>query len=91
MKIAILDDYQSISEEMADWSTLPPGTQVERFSDHLDDEDQLVERLQAFQIVMGLRERTPFPRSTLERLPELRLLITTGGGNASCDTTAATT
>ena len=90
MKIAILDDYQSVSEEMADWSTLPTGTQVERFSDHLDDEDQLVERLQDFQIVMGMRERTPFPRSLLERLPELRLLITTGGGNASFDTVAAT-
>lgn len=90
MKIAILDDYQSVSEEMADWSTLPPGTQVERFSDHLEDEDRLVERLQDFQIVMGMRERTPFPRSLLERLPELRLLITTGGGNASFDTVAAT-
>ena len=90
MKIAILDDYQSVSEEMADWSSLPPGTHVERFSDHLDDEDQLVERLQDFQIIMGMRERTPFPRSLLERLPELRLLITTGGGNASFDTVAAT-
>ena len=69
MKIAILDDYQSVSEEMADWSTLPTGTQVERFSAHLDDEDQLVERLQDLQIVMGMRERTPFPRSLLERLP----------------------
>ena len=54
MKIAILDDYQSVSEEMADWSTLPTGTQVERFRDHLDDEDQLVERLQDFQIVMNV-------------------------------------
>jgi len=90
LKIAILDDYQSVSEEMADWSTLPHGTQVERFSDHLEDEDRLVERLQDFQIVMGMRERTPFPRSLLERLPELRLLITTGGGNASFDTVAAT-
>ena len=90
MKIAILDDYQSISQEMADWSILPAGTQIERFSDHLDNEDQLVERLQGFQIVMGMRERTPFPRSLLERLPQLRLLITTGGRNASFDTVAAT-
>lgn len=90
MKIAILDDYQSISQEMADWSILPAGTQIERFSDHLDNEDQLAERLQDFQIIMGMRERTPFPRSLLERLPELRLLITTGGRNASFDTVAAT-
>ena len=90
MKIAILDDYQSISQEMADWSILPAGTQIERFSDHLGNEDQLAERLQDFQIIMGMRERTPFPRSLLERLPELRLLITTGGRNASFDTVAAT-
>ena len=65
MKIAILDDYQSISQEMADWSILPAGIQIERFSDHLDNEDQLAERLKDFQIIMGMRERTPFPRSLL--------------------------
>jgi phosphoglycerate dehydrogenase-like enzyme len=75
---------------MADWSRLPRGTEVQFFQDHLSDEDQLAERLKGFQIVMGMRERTPFPRSLLARLPELRLLVTTGARNASFDVAAAT-
>ncbi|MBM3941987.1 MAG: D-2-hydroxyacid dehydrogenase family protein [SAR202 cluster bacterium] len=90
MKVAILDDYQSVAASMADWSRLPPGTQVEFFHDHLADPNKLVERLKGFQVVMGMRERTPFPRAVLARLLELRLLITSGGRNASFDTEAAT-
>lgn len=90
MKVAILDDYQSVADSMADWSRLPPGTQVQYFHDHLADPDALVRRLKGFQVVMGMRERTPFPKAVLARLPELRLLITSGGRNASFDTAAAT-
>ena len=90
MNIAILDDYQGVSPQRADWSQLPPGMEVQMFLDHLSDEDGLVERLKDFQVIMGMRERTAFPRSLLERLPQLRLLITTGGRNASFDTQAAT-
>jgi phosphoglycerate dehydrogenase-like enzyme len=90
VKVAILDDYQGVASQMADWSQLPPGTELQFFQEHLADEDKLAERLTSFQVVMGMRERTPFPRSLLERLPELRLLITTGGRNASFDVAAAT-
>ena len=90
MKVAILDDYQAVASQMTDWSLLPPGADLKFFHDHLADEDRLVERLQDFQVVMGMRERTPFPRSVLERLPELRLLITAGMGNAVFDIKAAT-
>ncbi|MFQ6028505.1 MAG: D-2-hydroxyacid dehydrogenase family protein [Dehalococcoidia bacterium] len=90
MKFAILDDYQGVAEQMADWSQLPPGTEMQTFRQHQADEDQLVEQLKDFQIIMGMRERTAFPRSVLSRLPELRLLITTGGRNASFDIAAAT-
>jgi phosphoglycerate dehydrogenase-like enzyme len=90
VKVAILDDYQGVASQMADWSQLPPGTELQFFQEHLADEDKLAERLKSFQVVMGMRERTPFPRSLLERLPELRLLITTGGRNASFDVAAAT-
>jgi phosphoglycerate dehydrogenase-like enzyme len=90
VKIAILDDYQGVASQMADWSQLPPGSELEFFQDHLADEDMLAERLKGFQVVMGMRERTPFPRSLLERLPQLRLLITAGGRNASFDVSAAT-
>jgi phosphoglycerate dehydrogenase-like enzyme len=90
VKVAILDDYQGVASQMADWSQLPPETELQFFQDHLSDEDKLAQRLKDFQVVMGMRERTPFPRSLLERLPELRLLITTGGRNASFDVAAAT-
>jgi phosphoglycerate dehydrogenase-like enzyme len=90
VKVAILDDYQGVASQMADWSQLPQGTELQFFQDHLADEDRLVERLKDFQVIMGMRERTPFPRSLLERLPQLRLLITTGGRNASFDVAAAT-
>jgi phosphoglycerate dehydrogenase-like enzyme len=62
---------------------------VEFFKDHIADENRLAERLKDFQVVMGMRERTGFPRTLLERLPELRLLITTGGRNAGFDEAAA--
>ena len=90
MKVAILDDYQSVAESMADWTSLPNGMEVIFFSDHLADESALANRLADFDIVMGMRERTAFPRSLLERLPALRCLITTGARNASFDTDAAT-
>ena len=89
MKLAILDDYQGTAKDLANWSELPSGTEVEFFQDHLIDEDQLVERLKDFDIVQGMRERTPFTRSLLSRLPKLRLLITTGRRNASFDMAAA--
>ena len=68
---------------------MPPGTEVTFFSDHLISEDALTERLDGFDVVMGMRERTPIPRSLLERLPNLRLLVTTGRRNASFDIEAA--
>ncbi len=89
MKLAILDDYQGTAKDLADWSQLPAGVEVEFFQDHIVDEDQLVERLKDFDLVQGMRERTPFPRSVLSRLPKLRLLITTGRRNASFDIEAA--
>tara|TARA_B100000029_G_scaffold349510_1_gene341860 strand:+ start:2856 stop:3842 length:987 start_codon:yes stop_codon:yes gene_type:complete len=90
LKLAILDDYQGTAKDLADWSQLPAGTEVQFFQDHIADEDKLVERLKDFDLVMGMRERTPFPRSVLSRLPKLRLLITTGRRNASFDIPAAT-
>ena len=90
MKIAVLDDYQEVAGRMADWAALPAGAELTIFNDHLADAADLVARLKDFQAVVGMRERTPFPRAVLEQLPELRLLITTGARNASFDTAAAT-
>ncbi|MGY1690319.1 D-2-hydroxyacid dehydrogenase family protein [Geodermatophilus sp. SYSU D01105] len=88
-RVAVLDDYQSVAAEFADWSRVPGPLDVVAFADHLDDEDALVERLAPFDVLVAMRERTPFPRSLLERLPALRLLVTTGARNAAIDLTAA--
>jgi len=89
LKLAILDDYQGTAKYLGDWSSLPPGTNVQFFQDHIANEDKLVDRLKDFDMVMGMRERTPFTRSILSRLPKLRLLMTTGLRNASFDMEAA--
>jgi phosphoglycerate dehydrogenase-like enzyme len=89
-RIAVLDDYQSVAADFCDWSTLPEPTEVVEFHDHVDDEDALIARLEPFDVVVAMRERTAFPRSVLERLPNLKLLVTTGRRNKSIDVAAAT-
>jgi phosphoglycerate dehydrogenase-like enzyme len=86
-RVAFLDDYQGAVERFVHEIE---GAEFEVFHNHLADEDAVVERLAGFDVVVAMRERTPFPRSVLERLPELRLLITTGSRNASIDLDAAT-
>jgi phosphoglycerate dehydrogenase-like enzyme len=88
-RVAILDDYQKVAEGSADWTILPADVEVTFFHDHLDDADRLAARLAPFAIVGAMRERTPFPEALLQRLPNLRLLITTGPRNASIDVAAA--
>jgi phosphoglycerate dehydrogenase-like enzyme len=88
-RIAVLDDYQSVAAEFCDWSTVPGQVDVTTFSDTLTDEDALAERLQPFDVVVAMRERTAFPRTLLERLPNLKLLVTTGMRNKAIDTVAA--
>jgi phosphoglycerate dehydrogenase-like enzyme len=87
MRVAVLDDYQGVALSYADWDRLPADVEV--FRDHLAGDDELVERLVPFEVVVAMRERTPFTRARLERLPSLRLLVTTGMRNASIDLDAA--
>ncbi|HWC28860.1 MAG TPA: D-2-hydroxyacid dehydrogenase family protein [Dehalococcoidia bacterium] len=89
VRIAVLDDYQGIALSHGGWERLPADCQVEAFRDHLSDEGALAQRLAPFEAVVAMRERTPFRRSLLERLPNLKLLITTGMRNASFDMAAA--
>ncbi|OGO36861.1 MAG: hydroxyacid dehydrogenase [Chloroflexi bacterium RBG_16_57_8] len=90
MKVAILDDYQQVALKMADWSTLPDVTEVRAFREHWTGIDALADRLIGFDIIVAMRERTPFPEELIERLPRLRLLVSTGMRNASIDLAAAT-
>jgi phosphoglycerate dehydrogenase-like enzyme len=89
LHIAVLDDYQSVASTYADWSLLPESAQVVEFHDSVADQDALVARLAPFDVVVAMRERSAFPRHVLERLPNLRLLVTTGARNASVDLQAA--
>lgn len=89
MQVAVLDDYQGVALGSADWVPVTERAEVVVFSDHLADEAALAERLQDFDVVVLMRERTPFPRSLFKRLPKLRLLVTTGARNASVDAQAA--
>ncbi|MBI3249125.1 MAG: D-2-hydroxyacid dehydrogenase family protein [Deltaproteobacteria bacterium] len=88
-RIAILDDYQNVALQMADWSVLPKDAEIRVFSDHLHDQEALAGRLNDCEIVMAMRERTPFPRSLFAQLPKLKLLTTTGMRNAAIDMQAA--
>ena len=72
-KIAVLDDYQDVALSLADWSVLDARATVTVFNDHLADSDAVVERLQPFDIVCVMRERTPMTRIIIERLPKLRI------------------
>ena len=89
MRLSILDDYQGVALDMADWAPVHArGIEiaVERFP--FADADDVVRSLADSEIVAAMRERTPFPRSIVDRLPKLKLLITTGMRNASFDMAA---
>lgn len=89
-KIAILDDYAKSALDMAEWGSLP-GFEAVSFDDNLVEHDALVERLKDFEVVCAMRERTPFPASVFQRLPNLKLFITSGMRNKSVDFAAART
>lgn len=88
-RVAVLDDYQSVALTIVDWTVLPPDAEVTAFQNHLSETDAVAERLKDFEIVVAMRERTPFPRSLMEALPKLRLVATAGMRNASIDMAAA--
>jgi phosphoglycerate dehydrogenase-like enzyme len=89
MRVAVLDDYQGAARELGPWASLGPEVGVDFFGDHVAEDDVLVERLLPYDVVVATRERTPFGRARLARLPNLRLLVTTGMANASIDLGAA--
>ena len=89
MKVAILDDYQKVALQLADWSGVSRQAEIIVFNDHLADPSAVVERLRPFEVVCVMRERTPFPREILQQLPNLKLIASTGPRNASIDTRAA--
>lgn len=89
-RIAVLDDYQGVAFDLADWTTVQASANVDVFRDHLADADAVVQRLLPYDVVCVMRERTPLRRDILERLPNLKLICSTGGRNASIDVATAT-
>jgi phosphoglycerate dehydrogenase-like enzyme len=87
--IALLDDYQNVALSLADWSGLQKDHRIVAFKERLPDMDAVARALADFEIVGIMRERTPFPRALFEKLPRLKLLVTTGKRNASVDLEAA--
>lgn len=90
VRVAVLDDYQQVWQRYADWSVLDGRAEITSFADHLFDEDALAARLSPFEVVVAMRERTPLPARLIDRLPNLRLIVTTGPFNAVIDTDHAT-
>jgi phosphoglycerate dehydrogenase-like enzyme len=88
-RVAVLDDYHNVALSLADWSVLDARVTVTVFNDHVADTDAVVERLQPFDIVCVMRERTPMTRSIIERLPKIRMIASTATRNASIDLKAA--
>jgi phosphoglycerate dehydrogenase-like enzyme len=88
--IAILDDYQNVALQMADWSCLDGKAKITVFNDHIADLEALVERLKPFDVLCLMRERTPLPAAVIERLPNLKFIASTAPINAAIDVAAAT-
>jgi phosphoglycerate dehydrogenase-like enzyme len=88
-KIAILDDYQNVALQMADWSVLDGKATITVFNDHVDDPQTIVDRLRPFEVVCVMRERTPLTGTILEQLPNLRLIASAGPINSSIDIVVA--
>jgi phosphoglycerate dehydrogenase-like enzyme len=85
LSVVVLDDYQDVARRFGPWDTIGDRIELTVINEHIGDTDELVESLKDAAIVVAMRERTPFPRATLERLPNLKLLVTTGMANAAID------
>ncbi len=88
-RCAILDDYQGAARQFGDWASLADRVEMHAFGEHFDSADRLVAELASFDAVVLMRERTPFPAAVIERLPRLKLVITTGARNMLIDLDAA--
>ena len=89
LRAAILDDYQNVVLKSADWSPIAKDVELKVFNKPFASQEEAIKALQGYAIVIGMRERTSFPRKVIEALPDLKLLITTGGRNNSFDVKAA--
>src|SRR3954451_14179337 len=85
VRVAVLDDYQEVARVYGDWDALAPEAEGTVFHGHIPGDDSLAEHLAGFEVVVAMRERTPFTAKRLAKLPDLRLLGTTGRGTPAID------
>jgi len=90
MRLAIINDYQHLAQETADWGTLPPDIEIDVFQDRLTDGAEAARRLAPYDIIVTSREETRFDRALVAQLPKLKLLVTHGRRNAALDLDALT-
>jgi phosphoglycerate dehydrogenase-like enzyme len=88
-RCAILDDYQNVALRLADWSKLQDQIDITVFDKPFSSTQEAISALTDFEIVCAMRERTPLRRQTLDALPNLKLLLTSGMRNAAIDLAAA--
>jgi len=89
LRCAILDDYLNVTLKLADWSKIADRVDVTVFNQPFASPEAAAGALKDFEIILAMRERTPFPRTLFAALPKLKLLITSGMRNASIDSEAA--
>ena len=89
-RVAVLDDWQGVARASADWSRLEAKAEVAILADPFQDEDDAAARLADFEVLILMRERTPFPASLIERLPKLRMICLTGNRSPSLDLESCT-
>ena len=89
IQVAVLDDYQEVARAIGPWETIEPEAEITFFHDHLLIDGVVRDLLAGFEVIVAMRERTPFTAKRLASLPDLKLLVTTGMANASIDMEAA--
>ena len=89
LKVAILDDYQNVSQQFVDLKKLSGKYEFKIFSEPFEDEADTLEQLADFEALLIMRERTPMTKNIIDNLPKLKFIITSGSRNKSIDLEAA--
>ena len=85
MKVAILDDYQGVAEQLVDWSKFEDSCEIKVFNQPFENEDNAIENLKNFEALIIMRERTPMTKKLMDGCPKLRFIATSGMRNLGID------
>ena len=85
MKVAILDDYQGVAEQLVDWSKFKDSCEIKVFNQPFENEDHAIENLKSFDALLIMRERTPMTKKLMDGCPNLKFIATSGMRNLGID------